>query len=137
MTIGSASFDCARLLNHLTKQQQLFGDGGLTGVGVRNDGKGAAARGFLGQFLGRDHGQERSCENKAAHARGRDRSCQLRGLLLEAGPSKPCAQTETGAVAAGFAEDFAIGEHHKGGRYGLHAPLLGEVTVGVVECDQF
>jgi hypothetical protein len=40
MTRGFAPFDRACQLNRTAKQQQFFGDGGFTGVRVRDDGEG-------------------------------------------------------------------------------------------------
>ena len=42
-----APLDRARHLNRTAEQQQLFGEGGLTGVRVGDDGKGAAPLGLL------------------------------------------------------------------------------------------
>src|SRR6266446_8782669 len=41
--------DLARKLDRPTKQQQFLGQGGLAGVGVRNDRKGAPAQNLVGQ----------------------------------------------------------------------------------------
>ena len=39
---GTTTFYCTGGLNRLSEQQHLFGDGGLTGIRVRNNGKSAA-----------------------------------------------------------------------------------------------
>jgi serine/threonine protein kinase len=44
---GLAALDRAGHLDRAAEQQQLFGQRGLAGVGVGNDGEGAAARGFV------------------------------------------------------------------------------------------
>ena len=48
VTVGFTRLHRARDLDGLAHQQQLFGDGGLTGVRVGNDGEGTA----LGDFGG-------------------------------------------------------------------------------------
>ncbi len=44
---GLAALDGPGQLDRTPEQQQLFGEGGLAGVGVRNDGEGAATRHFV------------------------------------------------------------------------------------------
>ena len=54
MPVGFACLDRARHVDRLTHQQQAFGDGGFTGIRVRDDGKGTA----FGDFGGGDaHGK--------------------------------------------------------------------------------
>src|SRR3546814_1103373 len=48
MAIRLAALDGAGKLDRAAEQQQLFGQGGLAGVGMRNDGERAAARRALG-----------------------------------------------------------------------------------------
>jgi hypothetical protein len=47
MARGLASFHGAGELDRAAEQQQLFGERGLAGVGVRDDGEGAATRDFV------------------------------------------------------------------------------------------
>ena len=37
MAVAFFAFNCACLLDQLPKQQQLFSNGGFTGIGVRNN----------------------------------------------------------------------------------------------------
>ena len=48
VAIGFFAFDGARHLNQLAEQQQLFGDRGLTGIGVGDDSKGTSFIDFIG-----------------------------------------------------------------------------------------
>src|SRR5690606_17344739 len=57
MTVGAPALDGARYLDLVSVQQQLFGDGGFTGVRVRNDRKGAA----FSDFVQMAHGDMHSC----------------------------------------------------------------------------
>ena len=42
MAIALAAFNCARHLNQIAEQQELFGDRGLARIRVRDNGKGTA-----------------------------------------------------------------------------------------------
>ena len=51
MTLSLARLDGTRLMDGAAVEQQLLGQRGLTGVRVRNDGKGASALHFLRDVL--------------------------------------------------------------------------------------
>ena len=48
---GLAALDGAGQLDRAAEQQQLLGERGLAGVGVRNDGEGAATRHFVERLI--------------------------------------------------------------------------------------
>lgn len=54
MLAGATAFYGTGGLNRLSEQQHLFGDGGLTGIRVRNNGK-SAAFGHLLQIRRQSH----------------------------------------------------------------------------------